>query len=313
MAEIHTERWGILYCPKQGLMRPQKRWEKIERCLRENNIEYDFIQSENVKGVPRLVNMLVNNGYRTIIIVGGDSALNDAINCIMEFDKTVRESIALGVIPNGILNDFARYWGYKENEIEQTVKWLKDRRIRKIDLGCLSYTDKEGKDCRRYFLNCVNIGFIASVMNLKQQARSVLGSRKLSFLVSLVLLIFQRMEYRMQLKINNDTLKRKVMTMCIGNASGYGQTPSAVPYNGLLDVSVVCHPGLTQLFEAFCLLITGKFLNHRSVLPYRTRNVEIIDSNNALVGVDGRLVSQPVGKFSVAVRQEVVNFIIPGK
>lgn len=61
------------------------------------------------------------------------------------------------------------------------------------------------------------------------------------------------------------------MTVCIGNSTGYGQTPNAVPYNGLLDVSVVYHPEMTQLFEGFYLFVRGKFLNHRSVHPYRTK------------------------------------------
>ena len=51
---------------------------------------------------------------------------------------------------------------------------------------------------------------------------------------------------------------RAVKTMCIGNASGYGQTPNAVPYNGMLDVSIVHHPGMTQLFEGFYLFYVLK-------------------------------------------------------
>jgi diacylglycerol kinase family enzyme len=124
-------------------------------------------------------------------------------------------------------------------------------------------------------------------------------------------MIFQRLEYKMEIKINADTIKRKVMTVCIGNAHGYGQTPNAVPYNGLLDVSVVYHPEVTQLFEGFYLLITNRFLNHRSVHPFRTRKVDFIESGKSMVGIDGRLMSTPIGPFSVTVEQEVINFLIP--
>lgn len=101
------------------------------------------------------------------------------------------------------------------------------------------------------------------------------------------------------------------MTMCIGNASGYGQTPNAVPYNGLLDVSVVYHPQITQLFEGFYLFVRGKFLNHRSVHPYRTREVEVKEASHALIGVDGRLMNTPKGSYKITVEQEVINFLIP--
>ena len=130
-------------------------------------------------------------------------------------------------------------------------------------------------------------------------------------LFSLLLLVFQRLEYKMSLKINSDVIRRKIMTVCIGNASGYGQTPSAVPYNGLLDVSVVHHPGVTQVLEGFYYLMSGAFLNHKSVHPYRTREVVVEEARHALVSIDGRLIRKPVGSYKVSVEQEVINFIIP--
>ena len=306
----NDKKWGILYCPKHGFMQNRK-WEKAEKALRENNIDFDFVQSESSAGVERLVKMMINNGYKTIIIIGGDSALNDAVNCLMQTDKATRDSIALGVIPNGMMNDFAHFWGFNEGEEEQTVRWLKSRRIRKIDLGCIRYHNKKGEACRRYFLNCVNIGLIASIMNLRRQTRHIFGSRTVSFIFSFILLIFQRLEYKMRLKINTDVIDRNVMTVCVGNATGYGQTPNAVPYNGMLDVSVVFHPEMAQLFEGIYLFIRGKFLNHKSVHPYRTQKIEIDEANKALVGIDGRLMRTPAEPFTITVEQEVINFLIP--
>lgn len=308
---VEKTRWGILFCPKHGFANSHKHWEKVQRALNEQKVQYDFVQSETSDSVERLINMLINNGYKTIVIVGGDSALNDAVNCLMKTDKQTRDSIALGVIPYGIMNDFAHFWNFNVANVQQTVKWLVQRRIRKIDLGCIRYTNKKGEKCYRYFLNCINIGLIAAVMNLRQQTRHLFGSRTLSFIFSFVLMIFQRLEYKMNIKINTDVIKRKVMTVCVGNARGYGQTPSAVPYNGLLDVSVVYHPEVTQLFEGFYLLATNRFLNHRSVHPYRTRKVEILEAKKTMVGIDGRLMHTPVGPYTITVEQEVINFLIP--
>lgn len=311
MNNEQKDRWGILYCPRRDIFFPQKRWEKIENVLRERNIAFDKVQSENSESVERLCNMLINNGYKTIIIVGGDSALNDAVNCLMQVPKEVRDGIALGVIPNGLMNDFARYWEFDEDNVEQTIGWLQQRRIRKIDLGRLRYVNKNGERCHRYFLNCVNIGLVAAIMNLRRQTRRIFGSRTLSFIISFLLMIFQRMEYKMHLKINSTVVKRRVMTVCIGSARGYGQTPNAVPYNGMLDVSVVYHPEMTQLIEGFYLLFTNKFLNHRSVHPYRTQEVQVFEAAHAMVGVDGRLMNTPVGEFRIGIEQEVINFLIP--
>ena len=304
-------RWGILYCPRNGIKSKRKRWERLQKELDERGVHYDMVQSESSDSVERLVTMLIRNGYKTIILVGGDSALNDAVNCLMNEESSVREGVSLGVVPNGSLNDFARFWGFSDADDGQTVEWLVKQRVRKVDLGRISYTDKGGRRQHRYFLNCVNIGTTADIMNLRQQTRRILWSRTLSFISSIVLKIFHRMDYKMVLHVNNETVDRRVMTVCVGNALGYGQTPSAVPYNGMLDVTVVYDPKLMQLFSGLWLLISGRFLNHRSVHPYRTRELVVEEARHALVGIDGRLMKTPVGEYTISVEQEVVNFLIP--
>lgn len=308
---VETTKWGVLYCPRTGITNKQKRWKKIATALNESGVVYDMVQSETSDSVERLMTMLINNGYKTIIVVGGDSALNDAVNCLMKEEKAVRDEIALGVIPNGVMNDFARFWDIDEDNIEQTIGRLIQHRIRKIDLGCIRYVNKNNQKCHRYFLNCLNIGMTADIMNLRRQTRRLFGSRTLSFITSLFVMLFHRMEYKMKLRINSDVIDRKVMTVCIGSGPGYGQTPNAVPYNGMLDVSVVYHPHVVQLIEGLWLLVTGRFLNHRSVHPFRTTEVFVDEAKKAMVGIDGRLMNTPIGPFRVCIEQEVINFLIP--
>ncbi len=307
-----NNKWGIIYCPRQGLFRSGKsRWEKIRQCLQDNGISYDHVQSESRDSVERLVRMMVSNGYKTIVIVGGDTALNDTINCLMQMKREERDGVALGLIPNGMMNDFAHFWGVTAKDYERAIKAMKKRRVKRLDLGLMRYQNKDGEPCRRYFINCVNIGLVAAIMNLRRQTHQIFGSRTLSFIFSFILLIFQRMDYKMRLRINSDKIDRRVMTICVGNAMGYGQTPNGVPYNGMLDVSVVYQPKTTQLFEGIYLFLRGKFINHHSVHPYRTRTVEVDRVGGAMVGVDGRLMHTPRGAFTVSVEPGVINFIMP--
>ena len=95
-------------------------------------VNYDYVQSEGFGSVERLAKILANNGYRTIVIVGGDGALNDAINGIMLSDAEDKENIALGMIPNGIGNDFAKYWGLS-TEYKPAVDCIINHRARRKD------------------------------------------------------------------------------------------------------------------------------------------------------------------------------------
>ena len=311
---VEEGRWGVIYCPKGGgvLANPVKRWEQTERCLQAHNIQYDMVQSENPRSVDRLVRKLISNGYKTIIIYGGDSALNDAVNYLMQLEPEERERITLGVIPNGVLNDFAHFWGFDESHLEQTIVWLKQKRVRRVDVGCIRYENKKNERCRRYFLNCVNIGMVANIMSLRRRMRHLFVSRTISFILSCFLLLFQRMDYLMSLKINTDSIRQRLMTICVGNTQGYGQTPNAVPYNGLLDVSIVSQPNMLQAMEGMYLLLREKILNHRNVQAYRTNEINVQIAQHTPVSVDGRLINgTPIGTFTIDVEKEVINFIIP--
>ena len=307
---MENNRWGIIYCPKSGRsITADRRWTHIKRGLKACDIDYDHVRSRHPGDVPELMNDMIADGYRTIIIVGGDSALNDAVNSLMLTDAATRNQVALGLVPNGMMNDFAHFWDLHAGDPADALLRLKNGRHRLLDVGCVRYTNAAGESCRRYFLNCVNVGFVAAIMDLRRRTHHVFGSRTLSFLFSFILLIFQRMEYHMRMKINTDTIDRGVMTLCVGNATGYGQTPGAVPYNGQLDVSLVCQPKTLQLFEGIYLFLRGKFLNHRSMRPYRTREVMIAQTGGAPISIDGRLIRAARGNVDITIIPDAINFV----
>ena len=152
---VEPKKWGVIYNPKAGTRKVKKRWKEIKEYMDSKGVDYDYVQSEGFGSVERLAKILANNGYRTIVVVGGDGALNDAINGIMLSDAEDKDNIALGMIPNGIGNDFAKYWGLS-TEYKPAVDCIINHRLKKIDVGyCNFYDGKEHQ--RRYFLNAVSL------------------------------------------------------------------------------------------------------------------------------------------------------------
>ena len=149
-------------------------------------------------------------------------------------------------------------------------------------------------------------------MKLKYKARRVLGLTTLTYFASMFMLLFQRLETRMRFQVNEEQVERKVMTVCVGNCRGYGQTPNAVPYNGMLDVSVVSHPEVSQLLAGMWMLLTGKFLNHKKVRAYRTtRTIRFDETHNATISTDGIVLEGFKSPFEIGIKSEQINFIIP--
>lgn len=306
---INDERWGIIYNPKAGTRKTQKRWDKIRLYMEEKGVMFDYLQSEGYGSVERLSRMLADNGYRTIVVVGGDGAINDAVNGIMTSSVERKDEIALGIIPNGMGNDFAKYWGLDEDDYKQAVDWIINRRLRKIDVGRVGYCN-ESVCSTRYFVNAMYIGLGARMVWISNGTRRFWGMQWLSFLSSMILLLFERKLYRVHLKLNGEHIRGKIMTVCIGSARGYGLTPSAVPYNGWLDVSVVYRPQLLQLLSGLVLLLRGRLLNHKTVKPYRTRKVKVLRAMNADVSLDGRILHEEC-PLEVRIVPEGLTLIIP--
>lgn len=307
---VEPNRWGVVYNPKAGSRKTQKRWNEIREYMESKGVLFDYLQSEGYGSVERLTRILANNGYQTIVVVGGDGAINDAINGIMSSSAEHKEKIALGIIPNGIGNDFAEYWGLDDDDYKLAVDWIINRRLRQIDLGSCSY-QKDGESIERYFVNAMYIGLGAHIVQISNGTKRFWGMGYFSFLASMFLLLFQRKLHRSHLCINGEHIRGNIMTVCIGSAKGFGLTPSAVPYNGWLDVSVVYRPELLQLFSGLWMLLRGRLLNLRKVVkPYRTRKVKILRAQNAAISLDGR-VMEPEFPIKVKIIPEALTLIIP--
>ena len=306
---VEPGKWGVIYNPKAGTRKVQKRWKEIKEYMDSKGVSYDYVQSEGFGSVERLAGILANNGYRTIVVVGGDGALNDAINGIMSSNAEKKKR-----------RDSHRYHSQRnrkrlcqilgiESEYKQAVDWIINNRRKKIDVGYCNFYDGE-KHQRRYFLNAVNIGLGARIVKITDQTKRFWGVKFLSYLAALFLLIFERKLYRSHLKINDEHIRGRIMTVCVGSATGYGQTPSAVPYNGWLDVSVIYRPEFLQILSGLWMLIQGRILNHKVVKSYRTRKVKVLRAQNAAVDLDGRLLPRHF-PIEIGIIPEATTLIIP--
>lgn len=309
MAEAN--RIGVIYSPHSGWDHSQKRWQLIRQYMESKGVLYDFVQSEASGSVERLTKMMCDNGYRTIAVVGGDGALNCAVNAMMQSRDTLPEDFAFAVIPNGIGNDFSRFWGVSTDDYKRVVDGIIARNLRKVDVGCCTYQDDQIPQ-RRYFLNCINIGLGARLIKTTYDAAYIIGSRRLSIIPALINRVFERKQFAMSMKIETEEIEGKYMSMCIGNCLGYGQTPNSVPYNGMLDISLITRPKWWQLFEGFWLLGKGRFLNYKNVHPYRARQVVVNDVDKALVSLDGIVLpSKEPAPMRITIERDVLNFVVP--
>lgn len=323
---------ALIYSPKEGAPgRTERRWKKILRYLEQKGLDFDYVRSNGHHDVERLAAMFASSGCSTIVVVGGDAALHSALCGIMSSGVAADRLPALGVIPNGYGNDFARFWNFSADDWHVAAEAVLHRHTRKVDVGMVrempaSDAERhEATDGRRsnaaasghteaktwYFLNCLNLGVVASVTNLRRRMRRIFLLDTLSYLVSSICLIFARMSYVFTFSMPGELVRQQGMTMCVGSAKGYGLTPSAVPYNGLLDITLVKHPRFSQTVHGLWLLYTGRFLSHRGLSVWRTKSLHIEVGEKTPVSIDGRMVQLKSHSLSVEIKPEAIDFIIP--
>lgn len=306
--KINRHRWGIIYSPKVGTVMPMKRWREIREYLVEKGVEYDFFESENFSSAERQARMFADNGYETIVVVGGDGLLQDALNGILSSSRAA--NVSLAIIPNGIANDYAAYWGLQPGDYKTAIDCIIARRVRKVDVGCCSYVSENGEE-RRYFLNALNVGLSARIVEITNKKQPVFA-KFVYRVTALLYMLFHRCSFNMRFHLNNQTVDRKFMMLCIGNSVGYGLTPSSVPYNGWLDVSAIRESKLFGLLEGLLMLVHRKILNYELVTPFRTSEIFIESLGGASVAIDGRSFA-PTLPMTVTVEPERLNLIIPSK
>ncbi len=308
---MEKNRWGVIYSSRVGSANSHKRWLAMQQYMEKRGVRYDFVQSEGSGSVERLAKMLSDNEYHTIVVVGNDAALNETLNGIFKENSRLPDDFALGLIPNGIGNDFARFWGVVFDDYKKIIDCIIDRRTRLLDVGCCVFSDDDNISNKRFFLNCVNIGLGARLIDITDKATRLIGSKRLSVIPVAIANVFERKSFNVRFRADTEEIDAEVMSICIGNCTGYGQTPNSVPYNRMLDVSVITRPQWWQLLEGFYLLGKGKFLNYKNVHPYRVQTVEIYDKGKAKISLDGCMLdSKNISLMRIEIKPECLNYIV---
>ncbi len=111
----------------------------------------------------RLAKGAVADGYDVVVVLGGDGTVNEAANGL------AGSSTALGLLPGGSTNVFARTIGFTNDPVEAAAELLlalrvPQRSIRRIGLG--SAND-------RYFLFHAGMGFDAAVVEQVERRGSL--------------------------------------------------------------------------------------------------------------------------------------------
>lgn len=152
--------------PTAGRGRAGRRQDRIVELLQSEGLPLELHKSSAVGNLEEQVRSHVDNGASRIVVAGGDGSVHEAVNGIM---RSVNDA-ALGVIPTGTGNDFAKACDIPL-DWEHAARLLADRLAagqyaRTIDIGTMN---------DRYFANGAGIGLDAKVTRIARSYRLPIG------------------------------------------------------------------------------------------------------------------------------------------
>ena len=129
-------------------------WNELESILKEKKTEYEVHFTKYQKHATSLVHDITSDGQERIIVaLGGDGTVNEVVNGIADYDKTI-----LGYIPIGSSNDFARGLELPTDPKEALDVILKMEHLHPMNVGILEHGNK-----KRNFAVSAGMGFDAAI------------------------------------------------------------------------------------------------------------------------------------------------------
>jgi diacylglycerol kinase (ATP) len=265
-------------------------WPAIEKELRSLGLAFDSRFTEAPNHATALAREAVEQGYETVVAVGGDGTVNEVVNGLLA-PGAIRAGAILGVIITGRGSDFARTIGIPSDYAEACAR-LAGERTMTVDLGLATF-HQEGEQRQRYFVNVGGGGFDAEVAHRANRAPNFMGGT-IPYLTSLVTTLFAYRNKAVELILDDqEPIRMVVNSVVVANCQYFGGgmkvAPEADPNDGLFDVVVIGDIDKIEFLMTVPKVYDGTHITHPQVDTYRAKRVEVRSEQDLLLQVEGEV------------------------
>lgn len=294
----------VLLClnPTAGRGRAGRRLARIKQLLEEKGLALELFASRAGGDLEAEITRRVIAGTRKVIVAGGDGSIHEAVNGLL----AAKESAALGVIPTGTGNDFAKACGIPA-DWQRATRELADRiasnqTTRKIDVGRMN---------DRFFANGVGIGLDAKVTRIAHAIRWPIGD--FVYLLAVIRCLYDGIATP-ELRISSAVQERlECMTLVnISNGPWVGGmfhiAPMANNMDGILDLMVAGPVSRTRILKLLPKLMRGRHLQEAEITHDEVRELVVSAALPIECHLDGE-VQTPQKIFNISIRPAALDLL----
>jgi len=269
-------RYPLIFNPSA---RSQKGTRTRQFLMRHAN-RFALYATNSGEEATELAKRFARDGEPVVIAAGGDGTLNAVVSGL------AGSRTAIGVMPAGTMNVFARELGIPSNSLDKALEVIDQGLIREIDL--FSANDAP-------FVQMAGVGFDAMVIEeTKWETKKLLGP--LAYLLSAVKVLGEKPPL-MEVITHDGRREQGVAVLC-GNGSLYGGQfklfRNASNLDSKLDVIVFKESGYRFVIDALHGIAQGGIDLAASTTYFQTEELTVKSDRPVPVEIDGEL----LGRFS---------------
>jgi YegS/Rv2252/BmrU family lipid kinase len=271
---VTPHRYPLIFNPKAR----SQRGDKTLRFLMENAHRFALYATNHSEEAEELASRFAGQGERTVIAAGGDGTLNAVVRGL------AGSNTALGVLPAGTMNVFARELGIPFGQLSRAFEVIERGHVREIDLF-----EANGAP----FIQMAGVGFDAKVIEeTTWESKKMLGP--LAYLLAAVKVLGEKPQ-KMEVVFDNGHREEGVAVLA-GNGSLYGGQfrlfRVADNCDSKLDVLVFKEHGYRFVLDSLRGLALGGFDLAASTSYFQAEAFTVKAENDMPVEVDGELLGR---------------------
>jgi len=277
--------------PSSGRQSFQKFIDDVSLGLLDKGFEVSRFYTKGAEDALEETLRLCSSDIDYIVACGGDGTVNEVANGIghSECKKP------LAIIPSGTVNDFSTIIDMPKS-VEAYVDMIQAGKTKQVDMGLCG--DK-------YFVNVAAGGFLTGVAHqVSTESKTALG-RTAYYVHGLREFLVDGIKPK-RIKCTSEEYvgEDEAILFLISNTSSIGGFKKLAPLaeieDGLLDVLIIRKTDMANVVSIFLSLSTGKHINNKDVVYFKTKNVLLESFEDIEVDMDGDFGGMLPMRFKVA-------------
>jgi YegS/Rv2252/BmrU family lipid kinase len=263
-------------------------WPRTRDVLRRSGLAFDEAVTRAPHQAEALAKAAGEQGYTTILYVGGDGTASEVANGLMQIPEGRRP--ALAALPRGTGGDFPKGLGM-DGGVQAAIVRLERKKERRIDVACATFTGLDGRPASQHYLNIGDAGIGGGVSERVNRTSKLFGGLA-SFLWATLACLLTYQNRQLTVTVDGRSFyEGPAVAAVAANGPRFGGgmlvAPRALQDDGVFDVVVIGDVSKPELLHSLPRLYRGTHLSHPSVTMVRGREVIIEGPEPVPLEIDG--------------------------